>query len=365
MPFHKARRFIKRALIACAVGGGLFICAAVVFAIHCSTVRGRFRPSAKSVAGNNIPGFARPEDDTFLTYAEWYIVWSYQEKAAWQQSNAPSGFPYFGAIEQYWSGYCCSYGVVRGRYPFNFGDHLMLAVIGTSFTVEYALKGAYENTVGRFSEWTCGHDLTDEDRYAAGVAQNYGLFVADRPFYEFNFFRALRGLWTNTGMWGPHIFRTWERKFWLSLDYGVEGVYCSVIETASHATYGVEEDVTYAEINNAPPDIFAAFPALIKVSSNVPGRYIVKMPRYQKFTTAASALLLHSPAKFVTIAGNGQIMLTAIVPRDWIYPLPVGELLFSSDVLTDGRSKRVALRVPVSNLDIAAAKLPIEHIYDY
>lgn len=78
-----------------------------------------------------------------------------------RQAHLPSGFPYFRAIEQYWS---------------------------TSFTVEYALKGAYENTVGRLTEWIGGHAPTGEDRYAARVAHDYGAFVQDRPFYEFPFF---------------------------------------------------------------------------------------------------------------------------------------------------------------------------------
>ena len=84
--------------------------------------------------GAGIAGYARAEDASFLEYAEWYIVWSYREKAAVQQARLPFAFQYFGAIGQYWSGYCCSYEVVRGRYPFNLGDHLMLVVIGTSFT---------------------------------------------------------------------------------------------------------------------------------------------------------------------------------------------------------------------------------------
>ena len=114
-----------------------------------------------------------------------YIFWSYQEKANWQRTRLPSRFPYFGAIGQYWSGYCSSWRVVGGKYPFNFGDHLMLAVIGSSFTVEYGLKGLYEETVGRVSEWIAGGAMTDEDRYAASVAADYGAFVANVRFTSF------------------------------------------------------------------------------------------------------------------------------------------------------------------------------------
>jgi len=364
MRFARARRLLKPLLLVAAFAIAVFAVFAAAFAIHCSTVRGHFQASAHSETSRGIPGYARPEDDTFLTYAEWYIVWSYKEKASWQQSHLPSGFPYLKAIGQYWSGYCCSYGVVRGRYPFNFGDHLMLTVIGTSFTLEYVLKGAYENTVGRLTEWASGSELTEEDRYAAHVAQDYGSFVQDRPFYEFPFFPAFRKLWAENRLWGVHPLRKWERKLWLSLDYGLEGIYCGLIELASHATYGVEEDITYAVLDNAPETFFSELPAIQRIASLPGGLCIVKMPRYRKFTDSVGPML-RTGAHFVEIAGNRQIMVTAIVPRDWTFQLPVGELLFASEIPTDPGSKRVALRIPVASLDQIVDRVPIEHIYDY
>lgn len=364
MLFPRARRLLKRLLLSGIAAACLFAAAAILFAVHCSTVRGRFQPSEASSVGKTIPGYSRPEDDTFLTYAEWYIVWSYREKAVWQKAHLPSGFPYFGAIGQYWSGYCYSYGVVRSRYPFNFGDHLMLVVIGTSFSVEYGLKGAYENTIGRLTEWIARYEPTEEDRYAARVAEDYGAFVQDRPFYEFPFFRSFRGVWTETALWGPHMLRKWERKGWLSLDYGIEAIYCGLIEVASHATYGVEEDVTYAWIEHVPHAVLSSIPAVRQVKSTGPDSDVIRMPRYQKFTDAAQQLL-HAQASFVEIAGNRQIMVTAVVPRDWRFQLPVGELLFSTEIVTDHLSKRVVLRVPVENLNVIMNGLTVEHIYDY
>jgi len=240
----------------------------------------------------------------------------------------------------------------------------MLVVIGTSFTAEYAIKGAYENTIGRLTEWIGGQEPVEEDRYAAQVAQDYGSFVQDRPFYEFPFFSAFHGLWTQTSLWGPHALRKWERKMWLSLDYGIEAVYCGLIKLASHAVYGVEEDVTYALIDNAPEAIFSSLAAIHKVKSVGPDSFIIRMPRYQKFTVAAKELL-STQARFVQIAGNQQIMVTAVVSRDWQFELPAGEFLFSRDVLTDRLSKRVVLRVPVAGLGAIVDGLAIEHIYDY
>lgn len=360
----RARSALKWVLRTGVAAVCLFAAAALIFALHCSNFRGRFQPSPSTSLGKNIPGYARPEDDTFLTYAEWYIVWSYLEKAAWQEANLPSRFPYFGAIRQYWSGYCCSYSVVRGTYPFNFGDHLMLVVIGTSFTVEYGIKGVYENSVGRLTEWISGGEPVEEDRYAARVARNYGLFVEDRPFYEFPFFSAFRALWKETSLWGPHLLRKWERKAWLSLDYGIEAVYCGLIRLASHAVYGIEEDVTYALIEHAPGALLSSLPSVRKVNEAGPDSFIVALPRYQKFTDAAGQLL-RGQARFLEIAGNSQIMVTAVVPKDWTFQLPAADLLFSSEMLTDPRSKRVTLRVPVADLGAVASRLVIEHIYDY
>jgi hypothetical protein len=144
-------------------------------------------PTERRSATANIKDYARAEDDTLLSHPEWYIVWSYQEKADFQQAHLPSGFPYLGAVRQYWSSYCCISRLIRGKYPFNAGEQLMLVVIGTSFSAEFILKGAYENTIGKLSEWSSGSAATDEDRFAYGVAREYADFVHIRPFYEFHF----------------------------------------------------------------------------------------------------------------------------------------------------------------------------------
>ena len=49
--------------------------------------------------------------------------------------------------------------IARWRsFPFNGGYHLMVMVIGSSTTVEYALKGVYEHTIGRLAEATVSGD---------------------------------------------------------------------------------------------------------------------------------------------------------------------------------------------------------------
>src|SRR5688572_12209807 len=47
---------------------------------------------------DDIPGYARAEDQTYLTFPEWYIVYSADEYADFISENPPSHFPHFRAI---------------------------------------------------------------------------------------------------------------------------------------------------------------------------------------------------------------------------------------------------------------------------
>jgi hypothetical protein len=310
------RKIAKRVLLSLLALYCAFMLAMIYFAVTCKSeqtlpqVAAQTAEDRKKVTAG-IKDYERPEQDTYLTYPEWYIVWSYQEKADFQEKHLPSGFPYFTAIKQYWSGYCCVYGLTRGRYPFNLGDHVMLAVIGSSFSGEYAVKGAYENTVGRLTEWLSSQEAVEEDKYAYRTAREYADFVHIRPFYEFSFWKRFKGLWHETGKPGPHPVRRWERKIFLSLDYATEAFYCWLIEKLTHATYGIEGSDTYAWIENAPEHS-----RVRRVKVVGPKTFVAALPRYQEFTTVASQLARQG-ARFVEIAGNDAIALTVIAPRAW------------------------------------------------
>jgi hypothetical protein len=326
-------------------------------------------PQERKAATAGIQRYSRPEEDTYLSYPEWYIVWSYQEKADFQQEHLPSGFPYFAAVGQYWNAYCCISRLTRGKYPFNGGEQLMLVVIGTSFSTEYVLKGAYEKTVGKLSEWTSRHQPVEEDRYAYQVAREYAEFVPIRPFYEFRFARQVKGLWTNTRAWGEHPLRKWERKIFLSFDYLTEAFYCWLIEKATHLTYGYEPGDTYAWIDNASETLLQHFPRAKEVKQVGPQAFLVDIPRYQEFTSVASALAEHD-VHFVEIAGNSRIIVSVLAPQSWNDDRSKAQQLFSAPVLTRPELKRVVLGCDVSSLHailntLRVGQLTLEHLYDY
>jgi hypothetical protein len=376
---ERVKRFLKRVLrlLLGAFGAlGLFV---VVFWLKCALAHPPVAPLAaranavSSPTGNaaDIGVGKRPLENSYFYYPEWHIVWSYEERAQYLPKNLPSGFPYFASIGQYWRSYCLICGLTQSRHQFNFGDHLSSFVLGGSFALEYAIRGAYEQSVGRLSEWTSSHQLVEEDAYAARVAREYADFVYVRPFYEFHFAHALKELWKQTSLWGAHPVRKWERKFILSVDYGLEAIYAGILEKASHLTYGVESADTYAWIENAPQSVFQEFPRVKQFKDLAPHSYLVTIPRYQEFTDLGMKLAQRD-IHFVQIAGNDEIMLTLVAPQSWRLDLPAGEasLLFTEKFLTQPGVLRFALECPVRSLhsvlnQVVSQGIKVEHIYDY
>jgi len=327
-------------------------------------------PSKVRKIQSTIVNYHRPLSSTYLTFPEWYIVYSAQEYADFLKNNLPSGFPYFSSIQQYWCGYHTVYQFTKSL-PSNSGDHLMLWVIGISFSAEYTIKGIYENTIGRLTESLSANQQTDEDKYAQKVAQEYVDFIPVRPWFEFSFANSLRGLWTETSWTGPHMIRKWERKIILSLEYSIKATYASLITLGSHAAYGEESATTYAWIDNTSALLFKNNSNIHQISTINPQSYIATFPREQPFTDTVIKLN-DTELRFVDIAGNHVIMFTLITPRDWKYSLNQGGILFTMDILTHPSLQRVAILVPVNELISVLSKLQqdntiiaIEHVYDY
>jgi hypothetical protein len=350
------------AVILAAAGSSLFI------GLNCysSTSRTRPAPRAPQKIIDTLPGYAREEASTFLTLPEWYIVYNTEEYARFIGEQSPSGFAYAGSISQYWRYYGGMCDATRGIYPFSAGNHVMLAVIGSSFTAEYALKGLYENTVGRFTEWISGRD-TPEDRFAHKTAVEYGHFMHTIPWYEFPFFGKTAQLWREMPTSGPHLLRKWERKLALTAEYSAKGIYGWLIGLGSGATYGAEELRIHAWIDNARDAVFAGG-VIKKVERLGPHSYIVTLPRYEAFTTQAK-LLVKQGVRFVEIAGNDDILVT-VVAKGTVEPGSGVTAVLDERVLTQTTMRRIALKVPVRSLHEVILRLEksgatIEHIYDY
>lgn len=372
----RAPKIVRRVLLLLTCVAVIAILAVISFIVHCRPRRLLFSSTPEALRhpaqAAGLANYARPEVDTFYTYPEWYIVWSYQAKADFQRNHLPSGYSYFGDIGQFWQAYCCVYSATRANYPFPTGDHIMLAVIGSSFSVEYAIKGLYEETVGRLSERTSHHEPVAEDGYAAQVAESYAAFVHVRPFYEFSFAHALRGLWNDTPFRTAHLVRVIERRAWLTLDYSVEAVYCELVELATHATYGFEDTTTAAWIEFPSADktlIFSRMTRIRIIRDLGNNQAIVEIPRYQEFTTAALGLI-RDGVRFHQIAGNEIIVISAIAPVSWTNSMPNLQLLIAQPLLASPSNTRNVLLCRVAELNTVLPMLEhqglkVEHLYDY
>ncbi|HEX8173402.1 MAG TPA: hypothetical protein VF824_22900 [Thermoanaerobaculia bacterium] len=320
---------------------------------------------ATTLAAQTPPEHRRPPDQTFLTFPEWFLVFSPAEYAAFTREHVPSRFPSLGHIAQFWRSYDAVWNATRGRYPFNGGYHVMILVIGTSTTVEYAVRAAYETLIGRLAELTRRHGMTAEERLAATYAQEYVDFIRVRPWYEFDFATRLRAIWTRTGMWGRDPLRKWERKYALTSEYGAKAIYGWMIMKATHAAYETPLPVTAAVIDRAP----SRLPDGVTLLRALPdGALLVTLPRYEGFTIAASQLA-RDGVQFREVAGNRGPILLSVLQRGGDRNASDG-LLLRQPILTEPGTERLLVQVPVASLSAALARYTrppyrVEHVFDY
>lgn len=327
------------------------------------------RDPAVIAAWSAVSEHLRPEDQTYLTFPEWYIVFSADEYAAHLAKQSPSAFPFFASVWQYWKGYAGVCAVTKNTYEFNSGYHLMLYVIGASFTIENGLKGIYEGTVGRLTEWLSSDDLTAEDALARQYAKAYGDFIHAIPWFDFPYLEQLRALWTTTGLWGPNPIRKWERKVALSTEFIGKAAYGALIGWGTEVTYGAVDMEIYAVAEGVSDEILADLPEIHLVERIDEQRAMITIPHYEPFSEIVPELARRG-VRFIEFAGNDQVMLTAFAPREWRYNLAGAELMFAMDVLIDPARQRLGLNIPVMMLHRVLAEMEkqgieVEHIYDY
>ena len=320
-----------------------------------------------SAAAAGVEDYARPGAATFLGLPEWYVVYSAEEYAEAIGRGAPSRFPYFGAIRQFWRYYGGVCVTTRNRYPFSIRSHVALGAIGMRFSAEQAVKGAYEKTLGRVVEGIAGHD-TPEDAFAARVAREYGRSLSTGRWYDFPFAAALEALWKEVPVPGPHPIRKWERRVALSIEYGVKALYGGAARIAVKYLRGAGDAGVHVLAENVP-DRALADARIENVKAVGPRVYVLKLPPAPAFSTIVPALLRQG-VRFREIAGNGEIFLTVRAPRTWAFGLGPGRLVLAEPILTDPSRQRAGIATPVSSLHTVLAGLErsgatLEQLYAY
>ena len=242
----------------------------------------------------------------------------------------------------------------------------MLAVVGLSFSTEYAIKGAYENTVGRITE--IDSYTTPQDRVNTDLSIAYGAFIPDEPWYAFPFHSWLGDVW-RTPVFGDSPLRRFERKGFLVTENAIKTGYASVIKKATGAVYGAPDPVVYLTASNVPRDVTSLDPRISVIKQLDNGRTVLSVPHYQGFTETIP-LLARAGVTFHDFAGNDEIAITAVIPRDLGIPAFAGRELYRMPVLIDAERERIAILVDVPDLGTAFTfydenDVFVEHLYDY
>lgn len=317
-----------------------------------------------------IPGYQRPEESTYLTYPEWAIVYAAREYAGFLKTSRESQFPYWSYIGRFWQDYAM---VIRASSdkPFNFANHQMLAVIGTSHTIEHAIQWTYENTVGRLTEWASGKPVA-VDRYQAGVAAEYAAFLDQVPWYQFPYAQKRAGLFAVQPDAGDSSSRTYERKAEAGLAYTIKQTYADLITAALAASSPPAFlDIHVWGTGDAPGAVQTAIAGeadtTLEKDLAVDGAVFVTK-RYQVFTDMIPRLISKG-MRFIEIGGNDEILVTVLSNDEMALP-PGARLVFGYQLPAQPEVRRTGLTVAVRQLHtvlpaLTGAGARLEHVYDY
>jgi hypothetical protein len=342
-----------------------------------ATIEGGCRPatgvSALSAPGEMLPaideaGYRRKESNTFFTFPEWYIVYSFEDFGRFLDRGGESGFGYIPHILGFWRSFCTINRTAPATGESLFEVKSMIYVIGVSYSAEYAIKGFYENTIGRVTEWIRGPARTPQDDYARGVLQDYAAFLYTIPWYKYPFRDKLNGLMAISTP-TPSRIRTWERDFALGAEYFIKIGYAWVIQKALDASSDDEpRDIMFVAAT-LPPDALAKEPRIKQVRALTPQWQLVQAPRYKDLTEILQQLLDQGYG-LAEIAGNHDILITVIAPKAATLDVKDTAELFSLDLDAKPGFRRAGLRARIDRLvdinrDLKARGASIEHFYDY
>jgi hypothetical protein len=364
-------RFIRRLLKVVAI----LIVLAVVLPL--AYIEGTCRPTETAAApaapATALPaidekGYRRKLDNTFFTFPEWYIVYSFEDFGRFLDRSSESHFNYLGHILGFWRSFCTINRALPAATESRTEVKTMIYVIGVSYSIEYVIKGLYENTIGRVFEWIRGEKRTPQDDYARNVLQDYAAFLYTVPWFKYPFREKLDGLMA-TAAPTPSQPRTWERDFALGTEYFIKIGYASLIQKALDASGDDEPRDIMFVVATLPAEVLAAEPRIKLVRALSPQWQLVQTPRYKDFTEILRGLLDRGIAP-VEIAGNREIMLTVIAPKASALDVEDATELFSLDLDARPGFRRAGLKARIDRLvdinrELKARDAVIEHFYDY
>ena len=325
-------------------------------------------PPAAALPAIDEPGYRRKQDNTFFTFPEWYIVYSFEDFGRFLETSSESHFNYLGHILGFWRSFCTINRAVPATGESLADVKTMIYVIGVSYSAEYAIKGSYENTIGHVFEWIRGEARTPQDDYARKVLQDYAAFLYTIPWYKYPFREKLDGLMTISAP-TPSPSRTWERDFSLGTEYFIKIGYASLIQKALDASNDDEPRDIMFVVATLPPEVLAKEPRIKPIRALTPQWQLVQAPRYKDLTEILLGLLDQGYG-LAEIAGNHEILITVIAPDAARLDVKDTTELFSLELDARPGFRRAGLKARIDRLidivrDLKARGGSVEHFYDY
>ena len=313
-------------------------------------------------------GYRRKENNTFFTFPEWYIVYSFEDFGRFLDRSSESHFNYFGHILGFWRSFCTINRAVPATGESLADVKTMIYVIGVSYSTEYAIKGLYENTIGRVFEWIRGETRTPQDQYARAVLQDYAAFLYTVPWYKYPFREKLDGLMAISAP-TPSPLRTWERDFALGTEYFLKVGYASLIQKALDASNDDEPRDIMFVVATLPTELLAKEPRIKPIRTLTPRWQLVQAPRYKALSEILQSLL-DQGFGLAEIAGNHDILITVIAPDAAKLSIKDTAELFSLELDAKPGFRRAGLKARIDRLvdisrDLKSRGAVIEHFYDY
>ena len=303
------------------------------------------------------PEHRRDEVKTLMTYPEWHIVHAYDDYARVIAEGDPHEYGYLRAIRGFWSSLCALSERSAALSGESGGIRQTVHVIGVSFTAELLLKAAYEETVGRLFAWLRGAERAPLDDLSAAQAAGYARFLQQTPWYRWDFdgdVAALEAARTDT-------LRDRERRLALGLEYGAKSAYAGVIASAVESV-GHDETTLRMIVRGIPAETLRAMEGASVAVERDEGIEI-ETPRYRALTHLLAAMA-QAGADFVEIAGNDDILLTALSgdagTEDAIFTFPrQGYGDYRHLILVKVTDLADRLRA------MAEGPVTLEHVHDY
>ncbi|WP_339106692.1 hypothetical protein [Roseovarius rhodophyticola] len=251
------------------------------------------------------PEHHRSEARTLMTYPEWHIVHAYDDYAQVISTGDPHDFGYLQAIGGFWSSLCELSFASADHGGMDWDTKRMVYVIGVSFTAELLAKAAYEETLGRAAAWQRGEARAPLDELSADQARAYAAFLQQVPWFKWDFDSDREDLLTNA----TDQFRDVERAAALGTEYKIKAAYARVIGNAVEQV-GPDELSLRMIVSGLEREQIEALDGVTFIDTRAEGIEI-ETPRYRELTELL-VQMAGQGAEFVEIAGNDDIMFTAL-----------------------------------------------------